>query len=125
MENTYPIIPILISHLVYDQNSGQKIFFLKIPIFKKVTGPEKKMVPQILSNDKIAPPPLSIWAQIFGFFQSFPKSSKNCLYGFSKPKFSILSTQKSKIVILVPEIAQIYHSAIFRKNRFFHVFKVF
>ena len=111
----------IISHLENGSKSGQKKFFLKICIFRKVTGPKKKILPKNLSNPYFAPP-LSIWAHFFQFFHNSSKSPKKCLWGFLKPKFSILSTKKSKIDILLPEITQISHSAIFRKNRFFHVF---
>ena len=87
---------------------------------KKLQVLRKSWFPPHFYKYENGPPPAQKGPRIFRFFQNSPKSPKGVL----KPKFSILSTKKSKIVILVPKITQIRHSAIFRKNQFFNFCKV-
>ena len=64
-------------------------------------------------------------AENFWIFPKLPKFTQKLVLGVFESEIFDFEHQKPKIVIIVPKITQIRHSAIFRKNRFFHVFKAF
>ena len=81
----------MISHLGNGSNSGGKFFFLKICIFRKVTGPAKNFVSKILSNAYFRPPPsqksCSNLLNFFDFSKIFQMDPKHVGKGFRSRNF--------------------------------------
>ena len=76
----------MISHLGNGSNSGFKKIFLKICIFRKVTGPKKKILPKNLSNPYFAPPS-QFGPKIFDFSKILQNRPKHVYRGFRSRNF--------------------------------------